>query len=249
MLKYTLMTSSETQNYLDRRMVELRFQKPIVGVHVRRTDKKEDGVQFYHLKDYMKHVKDYYDKKEALGEVFETRRVFLATDDPGVIKEALNEYPNYEFITDEQATKLAEHQETRYSRTSLLGVILDIHLLSLTDHLVCTLSSEVCRTAFGLMQANRDYDASRQVNSLDYIYLYIEQSEQYYEAVLPHKARKEDEFGFEKGDIIQQSKVMLDTLGLIAAVNNKTGKNGMIPRFKLRSLVETADFPTYGIHP
>lgn len=41
----------------------------------------------------------------------------------------------------------------RYSFDSLKNIILDIWLLSETDFLVCTFSSQVCRLAYELMQS------------------------------------------------------------------------------------------------
>ena len=57
----------------------------------------------------------------------------------------LYSYPDYEFISDPSAT-LSAGLNRRYSDESLRGVILDIHFLSLCDHLVCTFSSQVCIT-------------------------------------------------------------------------------------------------------
>lgn len=54
----------------------------------------------------------------------------------------LYSYPDYEFISDPSAT-LSAGLNRRYSDESLRGVILDIHFLSLCDHLVCTFSSQV----------------------------------------------------------------------------------------------------------
>lgn len=41
----------------------------------------------------------------------------------------------------------------RYSFDSLKNIILDVWLLSETDYLVCTFSSQVCRLAYELMQS------------------------------------------------------------------------------------------------
>ncbi len=47
----------------------------------------------------------------------------------------------------------------RYNANSLRGIISDIHLLSKTDYLVCTFSSQVCRIAYEIMQ-NYHVDAA-----------------------------------------------------------------------------------------
>ena len=51
-------------------------------------------------------------------------------------------YTHYEVLGDPSLSKSAGLSR-RYSEDSLRGVIIDIHLLSLTDYLVCTFSSQV----------------------------------------------------------------------------------------------------------
>jgi hypothetical protein len=51
-------------------------------------------------------------------------------------------YPNYEFLGDIEIAKTAG-LSSRYSDVSLHGIIVDIYLLSLSDFLVCTFSSQV----------------------------------------------------------------------------------------------------------
>ena len=55
-------------------------------------------------------------------------------------------YPEYDFVMDQNVTVGASLLSNRYSEESLRGVIIDIELLSQTDFLVCTLSSNVSRT-------------------------------------------------------------------------------------------------------
>ena len=51
-------------------------------------------------------------------------------------------YPEYDILADPDVAKTAA-VSTRYSDSSLNGIILDIHFLSLCDYLVCTFSSQV----------------------------------------------------------------------------------------------------------
>ena len=51
-------------------------------------------------------------------------------------------YPDYEFVGDSEFAKTAG-LSSRYTDTSLLGIIMDIHFLSKTNYLVCTFSSQV----------------------------------------------------------------------------------------------------------
>lgn len=51
-------------------------------------------------------------------------------------------YPDYQFISDNTISQLAA-EDKRYSVNSLYGVIFDITMLSKSDYLVCTFSSQV----------------------------------------------------------------------------------------------------------
>ena len=51
-------------------------------------------------------------------------------------------YPEYEFFGDVAIAQSAG-MGSRYSDNSLRGVIIDIELLSMTNYLVCTFSSQV----------------------------------------------------------------------------------------------------------
>ena len=50
-------------------------------------------------------------------------------------------YPNYDVLGDPSLPKSAG-LSSRYSEDSLRGIIIDIYLLSLSDYLVCTFSSQ-----------------------------------------------------------------------------------------------------------
>uniref|UniRef100_A0A0L8FPF9 GT23 domain-containing protein n=2 Tax=Octopus bimaculoides TaxID=37653 RepID=A0A0L8FPF9_OCTBM len=69
----------------------LGFQNPIVGVHVRRTDKVGTEAAYHSLEEYMAHVEDYYRQLEmSKGHSIETKKVYLASDDPNVLADAVN---------------------------------------------------------------------------------------------------------------------------------------------------------------
>lgn len=54
----------------------------------------------------------------------------------------MHRYPDYEVLGDPSVAKSAA-VSTRYSDSSLNGIVMDIHFLSLCDYLVCTFSSQV----------------------------------------------------------------------------------------------------------
>lgn len=53
-------------------------------------------------------------------------------------------YPEYEIIGSQDISKTAS-MKTRKSKQALIGILVDIHFLSLSDHLVCTFSSQVTK--------------------------------------------------------------------------------------------------------
>ncbi|CAI9740361.1 Hypothetical predicted protein [Octopus vulgaris] len=151
----------------------LGFQNPIVGVHVRRTDKVGTEAAYHSLEEYMAHVEDYYRQLEmSKGHSIETKKVYLASDDPNVLADAVNK-----------------------------GIIFDIHFLSLCDYLVCTFSSQVCRVAYELMQTYHG-DASQKFYSLDDIYYFGGQNAHNVKAIQKHTAQRKEEISFEIGDSI-----------------------------------------------
>lgn len=83
-LKYLLRMQPETQNVIEAGIQKLGFQSPIVGVHIRRTDKVGTEAALHNVEEYMKHVDEYYQQLEMVQPV-EKRRVFLASDDPRVL--------------------------------------------------------------------------------------------------------------------------------------------------------------------
>ena len=56
-------------------------------MHVRRTDKLIREASLHRLEEYMYHVEEYYKLKELNGE-YDTKRIYLATDEPTLFDEA-----------------------------------------------------------------------------------------------------------------------------------------------------------------
>uniref|UniRef100_U5EZ81 Alpha-(1,6)-fucosyltransferase n=1 Tax=Corethrella appendiculata TaxID=1370023 RepID=U5EZ81_9DIPT len=239
-LKYLLRPTGDTRQMLENGIERLGFKRPIVGVHVRRTDKVGTEAAFHGIDEYMAAVDEYYAQIELTQSV-DKKRVFLASDDPKVIDEARKRYPNYEIIGDPDVAKIAA-VSTRYTDTSLYGIILDIHLLSLSDYLVCTFSSQVCRVAYEIM--NTFYpDASGRFKSLDDIYYYGGQNAHNRQAVLPHKPKSHDEIQMNVGDLVGVAGNHWN--GFSKGKNTRTSQTGLFPSFKVNDKVEIVDLPTY----
>ncbi|XP_018333907.1 alpha-(1,6)-fucosyltransferase [Agrilus planipennis] len=239
-LKYLFRPQEATERLLNEAAKSMSFVKPIVGVHVRRTDKIGTEASFHSIEEYMVSVEDYYDVLE-MKEKDVIRRVYIASDDPKVITEARKKYPNYEILGDPQVSMSAA-VETRFTENSLKGIILDIHFLSQCDYLVCTFSSQVCRLAYEIMQNNYP-DASARFRSLDDIYYYGGQNPHYYVAVLPHKAEGINEIDLKVGDLVGVAGNHWD--GYSKGRNMRTNQLGLFPSFKIKNTVESVAFPTY----
>lgn len=239
-LKYLLKPTGETRQMLENGIEKLGFKKPIVGIHVRRTDKVGTEAAFHGIEEYMQAVDDYYDQVEMV-EAIDKRRVFIASDDPKVIDEARSKYPHYDVVGDPDVAKIAA-VSTRYTDSSLNGIILDIHLLSLSDYLVCTFSSQVCRVAYEIMQTMYP-DASNRFKSLDDIYYYGGQNAHNREVVLPHNPKNHDEIHMRKGDLIGVAGNHWN--GFSKGKNVRTNQVGLFPSFKVNDKIEVVDLPTY----
>lgn len=169
------------------------------------------------------------------------RRIFLASDDAKVIDEARKKYPQYEIIGDAEVARMAA-VSTRYTDTGLNGIVLDIHLLSISDHLVCTFSSQVCRVAYEIMQTLYP-DAGHRFKSLDDIYYYGGQNQHNRQVIIPHKSRNHDELQMQPGDLVGVAGNHWD--GFSKGKNTRTNQVGLFPSFKVVDKVETAKLPTY----
>jgi glycoprotein 6-alpha-L-fucosyltransferase len=243
LMKYILRPQHNLQNYLDKFAEKLGFKTPIVGVHVRRTDKLIREAKYHSLEEYIVEINEFYDRLEMTRPV-DKRRIYLASDDPSVLTEAKQKLPNYEIITNFEAAKVAQNLSTRYSLDSLQGFVLDLHLLSMTDYVVCTLTSEVCRVVYQLMQT-RHVDGTHKVYSCDLQYYFTHTKARMFECLLPHRQRSNDEIDMEVGDKLEDVGTLFDKTGLVLVKNLRTNKTGNVPRFKFKEVFELVDFPAY----
>ncbi|KXJ29841.1 alpha-(1,6)-fucosyltransferase [Exaiptasia diaphana] len=238
--KYLFRYAPEVQKEIDAKKAKLGFQHPIVGLQVRRTDKINTEAAFHSIEEYMYWVKLYYERRSKVEKI-DTKRVFLATDDPSVLPEAKEKYPDYEFVSDVGISKSAG-LGSRYTDTSLHGVIFDIQMLSECDFLVCTFSSQVCRLGYEIMQSKHP-DASKYFQSLDDIYYFGGQSGHNVRAIVSHTPENQDEISLEVGDLIGIAGNHWD--GYSKGHNFRTGQVGLYPSWKVEEVLETAKFPTY----
>ncbi|XP_072168594.1 alpha-(1,6)-fucosyltransferase-like [Diadema setosum] len=220
----------------------LGFESPIVGLHVRRTDKVGTEAAFHGIEEYMFHAEEYYQRLERIQEV-PTRRIYLATDDASLLKEAKRKFPSYVFVSDNDISKSAG-LSSRYSEDSLRGVIIDIHFLSRCDFLVCTFSSQVCRVAYEMMQYLHPNAASN-FRSLDDIYYFGGQNAHEQIALYPHKPRGADEIELQPGDVIGVAGNHWD--GYSKGTNHRITprRAGLYPSYKVEDKTDIVRMPVY----
>ncbi|KAI5696585.1 hypothetical protein M8J75_015200 [Diaphorina citri] len=206
---------------------KIKFQKPIVGIHIRRTDKVDTEAALHPVEEYMTGVEEYY-QQLALTQTVDVKRVYVATDDASVLTEIRDKYPQYSVLGDPSIARTAS-VEHRYLKSSLLGIITDLHYLSNCDHLVCTFSSQICRTAYEQMNAKFP-DASDRYWSLDDIYYFGGQLSRIHIAVLPHTPRHSSEMDLMVGDRISVAGNHWN--GYSKGRNLRTDQLALYPTFK-----------------
>jgi len=243
-LRYVTRPQSETAKMLQEAQASLtNFEKPVVGIHVRRTDKVGTEAAFHAVEEYMKYVRqkppelimsfhskncfflikveEYFERLEIKeGKKLSVKRVYVASDDAKVLSECQKKYPEYTFLGDPNVARSAA-VSTRYTSNSLRGILSDIDLLSKTDYLVCTFSSQVrniiidlvlsdglesfyllldkvCRLAYEIMQQNF-VDAADRFKSLDDIWYFGGQDEHRQVVTLEHLPQSRDEIELRVG--------------------------------------------------
>ncbi len=107
-LRYMLRPQEELARVLQATEEAADFASPVVGIHVRRTDKVGTEAAFHGVEEYMKYVDEWYEELEVReGRKVGKRRVFVASDDPKVLKELRQKFPDYSFSGDPSVAKTA----------------------------------------------------------------------------------------------------------------------------------------------
>lgn len=252
--RYVMRLSEDMELFINDAKYRTNFRTPVVGLHVRRTDKVGSEASFHHLSEYMMHVEDWYQQLQfdrmrqgIKGDI--EKSVYLATDDPGIWTKEVPKFEDkgYSFLGDAEVANSAGIG-TRYGIDSLRNVILDIILLSETDYLVCTFSSQVCRVAYELMQTrphtNRTKDWSQAFSSLDDIYYFGGQSDHDQVAIIPHFGdEKRNEISLEFGDVIGIAGNHWN--GFSKGVNRRSQETGLYPSFKTVEKIRSFPFKAF----
>ncbi|VVC25203.1 Hypothetical protein CINCED_3A016224 [Cinara cedri] len=223
-LKYLIRPQAITSRQLDE-------------VHIRRTDTIIYEAKIHKLDEYMTHVEEYYKIRQLQSDAVIIKRIYLATDDPTLFTEAKLKYPEYEIIGDEEISRTTD--VLVYHNVALNGIVDDIYFLSLCDYLVCTFSSQVCRTAYEIMNTLHP-DASSLYTSLDDVYYYGGQNFRLNKAVLAHESDGPDEIDLQVNDEIHVAGNHWN--GYSKGTNIRTGITGLYPTFKVVPVIQSANF-------
>ena len=167
--------------------------------------------------------------------------MYISTDDQRVVHYLIKKYPKYTFIHNYNASKYAAVRQ-RFSDDSLHGVVSDIELLSESDYIVCTFSSQFCRLAYELLNSKRT-DGSGDFHSLDDVYYFGGQREHRMRAVWPHRAKYRSEVTLRVGDVVGIAGNHWDGWG--KGKHHRSGVTGLFPAYKVEDVHDVVDFPTY----
>jgi len=205
----------------------------------------EKEAEYYSIDDYMKHAKEYFDQEQIRRNCTTCKmQVFVASDDSKVFSEMRNKYPEYMVIGDEKRATSAS-LASRYNSNSLSYLISDIHMLSLSDFIVCTLSSNVCKLAYELQQL-RFVDGSWRIHSLNNHWLNFGSSSSHHHAeqvIYSHRANTPKELSFDVGDTIIDINYKQNGYSFGRLVRNN--RSGFYPSYKTNQVIESYSFPTY----
>nr|CAD2153047.1 unnamed protein product [Meloidogyne enterolobii] len=262
LIKYAGRENEKTKNETNQIYSRIPFEcGPIVGIHVRLTDKKAE-TKLHNLEDYMEWVDFWYDvmvgPKQSLdndqlvnSNCTNKRRLFIATDEPNsVLEEANRKWGNkYEIYHGKMDLQYGYHHDDpeRISREALIELLSELRILSNCQFVVCTFSSNVCRLTYELMQTIKG-DATENVHSLDYFYAeYWFENEM--EAVAEYKIIHEyplspEEIDAEKGDIIVVKTPVLND-GFIRGKNLHSNREGRFPMYLLKEHSRFENFAAF----
>uniref|UniRef100_A0A0N5BD57 Alpha-(1,6)-fucosyltransferase n=1 Tax=Strongyloides papillosus TaxID=174720 RepID=A0A0N5BD57_STREA len=243
-LRYAMRHNDEFEKKFSKYVEEVPFEEsPIVGIHVRRTDKIGTEASFHDVKEYMNHAEIFFREKEMEMESEISRRVFIATDDSTVISDLRKKYPNYTFYGDETIASNAGVGK-RYEDDSLHGVIKDIRFLSKCSFIIGTFSSQVSRMAYELMQVESQDDAGYNYASIDDVYYFGGQQAHNLRAIKSHKALTKEEISFEKNSLVGIAGNHWNgwSKGALVSGNRETG---LFPSYKVVEDWKTAEMPVF----
>ncbi|KAH7945519.1 hypothetical protein HPB49_011831 [Dermacentor silvarum] len=83
-MDYIFRLQDSTQRTIESFKKKVGYKHPIVSMHIQRSDKRLEA-EYHTVSEYMKHAEEFYSALTSKGLAIE-KRVFVATDEPSVIK-------------------------------------------------------------------------------------------------------------------------------------------------------------------
>lgn len=173
----------------------------------------------------------------------EKKTLFISTDDINIIKEAKKNYNNYNIFHNEKKNiDLAVNYSHGYTYEAFQGLLVDLTILSEAEFVVCTLSSNVCRLVYELMQSqDNNIDAFYRLKSLDNQFHLDTFNTIIKKAKLDHNNQSKQEIQLKNGDLIEmfefedRSNRFANDLGngFMKGKNLRTNLSGLFPSFKV----------------
>nr|XP_027219387.1 alpha-(1,6)-fucosyltransferase-like [Penaeus vannamei] len=247
--KYAMRTNKDFQDYIDNQAREMGYESPIVGLQIRRSDKLIHEAVYIDLSVYMEEVEGFY-KQLELRQPVAQRRVFLATDDPNVIAEIKQKYPEYKVVYNSASVDSTRLNQRKKSE-SVRYFFADVYFLSRSDFLVCGMTSNICRLSYELMQSLHA-DASTRVSSVDRDYYFHYEVGNVVKARFPHKPRRPGELEMQEGDEVNRNdlpthfrKHPSKDNGFLWGRNTRTKKFGYYPVYKTVEVLKRANIQSF----
>ena len=214
---------------------------PRAAIHIRRTDKLKHEAEYHDSIEYMNLVEEFYDIQDAkagkTGSV--VREVFVATDEPEVIKEIQAKYPGYKIIANLTIASTVNNLHDRNSHLGIDGIVRDLQILAKAEFLVCTMSSNVCRLTYEMrnLPLESDLDLVRSLDVKWYVWPFKRTKR--YRAI----EKSSNNLTFDVGDEI----IVHNAKGRpLEGFNERTNKSGPIELSKLQELFAVSDkFPSF----
>ena len=211
---------------------------PVVGVHIRRTDKVTAGEALqYEVDEYMQHVETFCNAKLPSGWQKQNKSasgsrkecvVYVATDEPQILQQVKEGYPHIRLVGDSDVAKVAADQAGRNSFSSLQGTYDDVMHLSSADLIVGTFSSGISRLAYEIMQhKNSVIDASFDYQSLDSVWYFSGQS--YSRYCLTTDYTQKSQYELVEGDELLCDVIVPNVNGTLVCTSKRLGIEVKVP--------------------
>ncbi|XP_063722167.1 alpha-(1,6)-fucosyltransferase-like [Symsagittifera roscoffensis] len=211
--------------------------KMYMACHIRRTDKVGTEAKLHHVYEYNQALFEAHKMlKSSKGFRNISKTVFVATDTFDTVQEFRTDFKFFDIVADEESIDSAAVMK-RKAKTSIFKAIVDIFILSKSQYIVCTFSSQFCRLAYELMQSRETMDMSWRVESLDDLYYFGGQNEHFWEAIANHTSKGVNEMSLRIDDKVKVSGDLRN--GFMVGTNLRTKREGLFPAYKVEERFET----------